>query len=110
MFWKRRKQADFSAEIESHIAIEAERLREEGVSAADAAERFYERQRVRSLEDLRRDIRYAMRLVRDAPVFSVTVILTLALGIGATAALFGITDAALIRPLPFPEAKKLVKL
>lgn len=124
MFRKRRKDADFHAEIESHIAIEAERLRGEGFSAAEAEmearrkfgnalqaeERFYEGQRVLWLEDVWKDIRYAMRVVRQSPVFAVTVILTLALGIGATAALFGITDAALIRPLPFPQAQQLVKL
>ncbi|HZQ53632.1 MAG TPA: ABC transporter permease [Bryobacteraceae bacterium] len=124
MFWKRRKQTDFSAEIESHIAIEAERLRAEGVNWADAEaaarrnfgnilqmeERFYERRRVLWLEDLLRDIGYATRVVRQSPGFALTVILTLALGIGSTAALFGVTDAALIKPLPFPQAQKLVKL
>lgn len=40
-FWKRRKQADFTAEIESHIRIEAEQLCEEGVSAPDARDRRF---------------------------------------------------------------------
>ena len=124
MFWRQRKQADFEAEIESHIAIEADRLRQEGLSAADAEsaarqkfgnrrraeERFYEGQRVVWLEDLHKDIRYAVRMARHSPVFAGAVILTLALGIGATASIFSVTDAALIRPLPFPGADRLVSL
>lgn len=53
MFWRRRKQNDFAAEIESHIRIEADRLRQEGLSAAESEstariteERFYESQRI----------------------------------------------------------------
>lgn len=122
MFWKRRKQADFNAEIESHIALEADRLRGEGLSATEARnaarakfgnvlqaqESFYESRRVLWLENLRKDARYALRLLRQSPAFALTVILTLALGIGAAAAIFAVTDAALIRPLPFPAADRLV--
>ena len=121
---KRRKQADFAAEIESHIAIEAERLREEGLSATEAGtaarrkfgnilraeERFYESRRILWLEDLQKDIWYAVRQVRQSPMFAITVVVTLALGIGATAAIFALTDVALIKPLPFPEAPRLVSL
>jgi putative ABC transport system permease protein len=121
---KRRKQEDFTDEIKSHIAMETDRLRQEGLSAAEAEtaarlqfgnvlqseERFYEGQRILWFEDLRKDLRYAVRALRQSPAFAMTVILTLALGIGATAAVFSITDAALIRPLPFPEAHRLVNL
>jgi putative ABC transport system permease protein len=124
LFRKRRKQADFAAEVESHIAIEAERLRSEGLSTMDAeaaarrkfgnvlraSERFYESRRITWLEDLRKDVVYAMRQIRQSPMFAVTVAVTLALGIGATAAIFALGDVALIRPLPFPEAERLVSL
>ena len=124
MFWRPRKQNDFAAEIESHLRLEADRLREEGLSAVDAEqaarlkfgnvlqtqERFYESQRILWLEVIRRDVRYALRSLRHAPMFSATVVLTLALGIGATAAIFGVADAALIRPLPFPDAQRLVSV
>ncbi len=124
IFSRRRKQDDFSAEIESHIAIEADRLRQEGMSAADAEmaarlkfgnipkaeEHFYESQRIVWLEDLQKDLRYALRSLRHAPMFTATVVLTLGLGIGASAAIFSVVDAALIRPLPFPEAHRLVSL
>jgi macrolide transport system ATP-binding/permease protein len=124
LFPRRRKQADFAAEIESHIATEAELLREEGLSATEAEtaarrkfgnillaeEHFYRSQRVLWLEDLQKDILYALRLVRHSPMFAVTVALTLGLGIGATAAIFAVTDAALIRSLPFPDAQRLMIL
>ncbi len=122
--WKRRGTEDFVAEIESHIAIEAERLHKEGFSAAaagaaarkefgnvlEAQERFYERQRILWLTDLQKDFRYAIGVFRQAPMFAITVVMTLALGIGATAAIFAVADAALIKPLPFPEAQRLVNL
>ncbi len=124
MFRRPRKQNDFTAEIESHLRLEADRLREEGLSAVDAEkaarlkfgnvlqtqERFYESQRNLWLEGIRREVRYAIRSLRHAPMFTATVVLTLALGIGATAAIFGVADAALIRPLPFPQAQRLVSV
>ena len=84
-----------------------------GVSLAISSwwkERFYEARRVLWLEDLQKDLRYALRTISHSPIFAATVVLTLALGIGATAAIFSVTDAALIRPLPFPEAQRLVSL
>lgn len=54
------------------------------------------------------DLTFAIRHFRRSPVFSITVILTLALGIGATTAIFSMVDGILLRPLPFPEADRLV--
>lgn len=68
------------------------------------------RQHILWLDDLRKDLRYGLRILRQSPVFASTVVLTLALGIGAAAAVFAVTDAALIRPLPFPHAKRLVSV
>lgn len=56
------------------------------------------------------DLRFALRQLRRAPGFALTVVLTLALGIAATTTIFSLVDAVLLRPLPFPEADKLVSL
>jgi putative ABC transport system permease protein len=56
------------------------------------------------------DITYALRRIRSAPVFALTAILTLALGIGANTAVFSVVDAALLRPLPYPNADRVAEL
>jgi putative ABC transport system permease protein len=59
---------------------------------------------------LKQDLRYLRRSLGRAPGFALTVVLVAALGVGATTAAFSITDHVLIRPLPFPEAGRLVQL
>jgi putative ABC transport system permease protein len=54
------------------------------------------------------DVRYGVRLLRRAPAFTIAAIATLALGIGANSAMFTLVDAALLRPLPFPAADRLM--
>ena len=54
-----------------------------------------------------RDLRYAVRVLRRTPVFTMTAIVTLALVIGACTAVFSLADAILIRPLPYPDADRL---
>jgi len=56
------------------------------------------------------DFRYALRTIRQAPGFSLVVTLTIALGVGATTAIFSVVDAVLLRPLPYPAQTSLVKL
>jgi putative ABC transport system permease protein len=62
------------------------------------------------LSDVCRDLRYAARLLRKQPGFSATAILILALGIGASTAMFSVIDAVLLRPLPYPSADRVVTL
>ena len=125
--WQRRTTAlfrraslerDMAAEMRLHIAMEAEELaRTRGLSEADALrtarlafggeERFREEGRdargTRWLEDLASDARYAVRTLVHAPGFAIAAALTLALGIGATTALFSVVHAALLEPLPFGD-------
>src|SRR5206468_6753889 len=56
------------------------------------------------------DFQYALRTIRQAPGFSVVVTLTIALGVGATTAIFSVVDAVLLRPLPYPTQASLVTL
>ncbi len=60
------------------------------------------------LESLLKDIRYGLRGIRRSPAFSLIVILTLALGIGLNTALFSVVHAVLLKPLPYPDAERLV--
>jgi putative ABC transport system permease protein len=55
-----------------------------------------------------RDIRYAARSLRRTPGFTAAAVITLALGIGATTAIFAVVDAALVKPLPYPDADRMV--
>ena len=62
------------------------------------------------IEDLRRDVRHAVRALGRTPGFTVVAVLTLALGIGATSAIFTVVNATLLKPLPYPDADRLVRL
>lgn len=62
------------------------------------------------LDELRHDVTFAIRQLRRSPGFTAVAAITLALGIGANSAIFALVDAALLRPLPFPEPGRLVML
>src|SRR5438876_3606087 len=66
--------------------------------------------RVRIMDSAVANVKSAMRFLRKSPSFSATIILTLALGIGANSAVFSAIDAILLRPLPYPEGDRLMEL
>ena len=120
----RRKQSDFSAEIEAHLSHEIDRLRELGLSeeearaaarrefgnVAAAQEKFYEAGRWMFWDHLRNDVRYALRLmVKDARLTAIVVV-TLALGIAANSIIFSAVCAVLLRPLPYRQPDRLVQV
>ncbi len=62
----------------------------------------------RWLEELRHDVRFAIRQLKSSPAFTVVAVFTLALGLGANSAIFALVDATLLRPLPFSDPDRLV--
>jgi putative ABC transport system permease protein len=69
-----------------------------------------ERRGTMGLESLLQDLRFALRMFARSPGFSAIAILTMALGIGATTAIFSLVDATLLHPLPFPHPEELVRI
>src|SRR6266446_3040778 len=121
MFRRKRKVNDFTAEIEAHLQQESERLREQGLTEEDARaaarrsfgnimqaeERFYESGPWLWLDRLGRDVRFGARMLARNPGFTVTVILTLALSIGANTAIFSIVNALLLKDLPYARPERM---
>lgn len=117
-------QRDLQRELAFHLAEKADDLRDSGLDADEAAHAARRRfgnltthlERTRDmdinagLESLVRHLKYACRALAKTPAFTVTVILTLALAIGVNSAVFSAIDAVLLRPLPFPDGDRLVKL
>ena len=122
----RRKPLDdeVDRELSFHLSERADQLRAEGLSDAEAIRRarlqfgnpLLQRERVRDVQvaawfdTLIRNVRYACRALARTPAFTITVVGTLALGMGANTAIFSAVDAVVLQPLPFPDADRLVTL
>ncbi len=116
LFNRRRFDGDLEEEMRLHRELRAEKL---GDSTA-AQRRFGNALRLREesrdawcwiwLESVIQDLRYAVRVLKSSPMFTAAAVLTLALGIGANAALFALVNALLLKPLPIYQPDRLARL
>ncbi|HLW77456.1 MAG TPA: ABC transporter permease, partial [Bryobacteraceae bacterium] len=121
IIFQRRSSAP-DGELEFHVAMRARDLEREGFSPREARrlarirlgnpttlqEEIYEMDGIRFLDNLARDLRYAMRVLASSPTYALISLFTLALAIGATTAIFTVVNSVILRPLPYPEPDRLV--
>ncbi|HTX75443.1 MAG TPA: ABC transporter permease, partial [Terracidiphilus sp.] len=126
MIWpfRRKRYEDLAVSIEEHIALKAEELMEAGMSREDAeraarrafgnrtviTERSREAWQWPKLESLAADVKLVFRRLGKSPGFAITVLLTLAIGIGANTAVFTVVNSVLLKPLPYPDSGRLAAL
>jgi predicted permease len=124
LFSRSKVDREIDAELRSHLEMRIEDNLADGMTPAearrDALVRFGSpaatKERVASadaalqMERIWADLRYAVRQLRKSPVFTATAILTLALGIGATTAIFTVMNAVLLRSMPVPDPQRLIFL
>ena len=134
-FWRRSRamiRRDVDAELQFHIDSRTEALVREGAEP-DAARRQalmefgdiddarayirrvdshmeHQRRRRDYVSELLQDLAYGLRMLRRAPTFSITAIVTIALGVGANTAIFSVVHGIVFKPLPFPQPEQLVRV
>ena len=123
-FRRDRGDAEMDRELRFHLEMEEAENRRKGMSAAaarNAARRSFgnvtsaremhrEGRGFAAFETLAQDVRYGLRTMARNPGFTAVAVVTMALGIGVNSAIFSVTDAVLLRPLPYPEPDRVVEI
>ncbi len=121
---RNRDDRELDEELRFHLEMEAEHLRRAGTDARDVRRRSVlalggldrtkeevrDASGVRWLRDAWDDALFALRVLKQRPTFTIVAVLTLAVGIGGTTAVFSAVDAVLIKPLPYDQPGQLVRL
>ncbi len=124
LFSRKRRYDDISVSIQEHIDERIDELIDDGLSRAEAErqarrefgnvtllqERSREVWQWQKLESTFADLKHVFRRLGRSPGFAITVVLTLAIGIGANTAVFSVLNSVLLRPLAYPEPEQLVAL
>src|ERR1700737_2456870 len=119
-----KRKAELDEESQAHLQMDIQNRRDRGEAPEQArAAAMREFGNVALIEDVTRetwgwirlerlgqDLKYAFRQMRRSPVFTITVVATLTLGLGATAAMFTVVDHVLLRPLPYKDSHQLVTI
>ena len=124
LFRRRRRYDDLSVSIQEHVEERVDELMAGGMpraQAEQAARREFgnvglveqksrEAWQWPALESLLADLKFVLRRLRKSPGFTITVLLTLAIGIGANTAVFSVVNSVILKPLPYPDSDRLISM